>query len=59
MSTPQTPTKQPSAYPLRLPPELHARVKQLAEREHRTINNLLIHIVSEYLDPGPPPKEPR
>ena len=35
---------------LRLPDELHQNLKELAEREHRSLHAQIIHIIYKYLD---------
>jgi predicted transcriptional regulator len=35
---------------LRLPDELHARLVELAEREHRTLNAQLVHGLTDHVE---------
>ena len=35
---------------LRIPDELYEKVKKIAEREHRSINSQIVHIISEYIE---------
>jgi hypothetical protein len=36
-------------FSLRLPEELHAALKTIAEKEHRSLNAQIIHILEEWL----------
>lgn len=35
---------------LRLPPELHARLAEVAEREHRSATAQVVHVLERWLD---------
>jgi predicted transcriptional regulator len=35
---------------LRLPPELRAKLEQIAQEEHRTLTNLIVHALAEWVD---------
>ena len=35
---------------LRLPDELYEKLKEIAKREHRSINSQMVHIISEYIE---------
>lgn len=38
------------AYPLRMPPELHARLSEIAVKEQRTLNAQIIHALERWLE---------
>jgi predicted transcriptional regulator len=42
---------------VRLPSVLHAKVKSLAERQHRTFNQQVRLALSEHVDANPEPEE--
>lgn len=35
---------------VKMPPELHQMLKSLAESQHRSMSNLIIHILTEYVE---------
>lgn len=35
---------------LRLPDDLHAKLKIVAEKEHRSLNSQIIHILTKYVE---------
>jgi len=37
-------------YLLRMPPELHERIKRIAERENRSMNAQILHILKKWVD---------
>lgn len=43
---------------LRLPPDLHAVLKAVAEREDRSVNNLIVHVLRQRFTPATMAKEP-
>jgi hypothetical protein len=47
------PSKPRKAYPLRLPPDLYARLAKIAQEEHRTINAQLVHALAQWLESRP------
>lgn len=40
---------------LRLPGDLREQLERLAQAEHRTLTNLIVHILREWLASHPPP----
>ena len=42
-------TKQPRTYSLRLPPAQFVEVQRLADAEERSVNQILVHLISEAL----------
>ncbi|MFI5350903.1 MAG: toxin-antitoxin system HicB family antitoxin [Elusimicrobiota bacterium] len=40
-------------YPLRIPPELHARLSEVAAKEQRTLNAQITHVLERWLEQQP------
>lgn len=39
---------------VRLPDDLHAALKELAQREHRSLHGQIVHVLREHAIPLPP-----
>jgi hypothetical protein len=49
MATPKTRKAPRKAYPLRMPPALHAKLAEFAAKEQRTLNAQINHVLERWL----------